>query len=161
MSLNTIFCISGVVKVDDSLCRKPNNVTIEHACRMILHTGPEATFVYEKVQKQLGSSDCGLFALAFATDLCHGLDPAKQSYNQEMMCRHFVSCLEKGKMTPFPNTAKRVPFHLAIQKTKVPIFCICRLPYDKEEYIQCCKCHAWYHTGCVKEPEWAVNAKRK
>ena len=129
MSLNTIFCISGVVKVDDSLCRKPNNVTIEHACRMILHTGPEATFVYEKVQKQLGSSDCGLFALAFATDLCHGLDPAKQSYNQEMMCRHFVSCLEKGKMTPFPNTAKRVPFHLAMQKTKVPIFCICRLPY--------------------------------
>jgi len=47
-----------------------------------------------------------------------------------MMCRHFVSCLEKGKMTPFPNTAKRVPFHLAMQKTKVPIFCICRLPYS-------------------------------
>ena len=81
--------------------------------------------------------------------------------NQEMMCRHFVSCLEKGKMTPFPNTAKRVPFHLAMQKTKVPIFCICRLPYDKEEYIRCCKCHAWYHTGCVKVPEWAVNTKRK
>ena len=129
VSLCTISCIPGVVKVYDSLYRKPNNVVIEHACRMILHRGPEVTFVYEKVQKQLGSSDCGLFALAFATDLCHGLDPAKQSYNQEMMCRHFVSCLEKGKMTPFPNTAKRVPFHLAMQKTKVPIFCICRLPY--------------------------------
>ena len=115
VSLSTISCTPGVVKVYDIACTgKPNNVVIEHACRMILHTGPEVTFVYEKVQKQLGSSDCGLFALAFATDLCHGLDPTKQSYNQEMMHRHFVGCLEKGKMTPFPNTAKRVPFHLAM-----------------------------------------------
>ena len=132
---------------------------IEHACRMILHTGSEVTFVYEKVQKQLGSSDCGLFALAFATDLCHGLDPTKQSYNQEMMPRHFVSCLEKGKMTPFPNTAKRVPFHLAMQKAKVPIFCICRLPYDKEDMSSVA--NDWYRTDCVKVPEWAVNTKRK
>ena len=161
VSLSTISCTPGVVKVYDSLYRKHNNVVIEHACRMILHAGPEVTFLYEKVQKQLGSSDCGLFALAFATDLCHGLDPTKQSYNQEMMRRHFVDCLEKGEMTPFPNTAKRVPFHLAMQKTKVPIFCICRLPYDKEEYVQCCKCHDWYHTDCVKVPEWAVNTKRK
>ena len=48
-----------------------------------------------------------------------------------------------------------------MQKTKVPIFCICRLPYDKEEYVQFCKYHACYHTGCVKVPEWAVNTKRK
>ncbi|CAH3124470.1 unnamed protein product, partial [Pocillopora meandrina] len=27
------------------------------------------------MQKQTNSNDCGLFALAFATDLCHGLDP--------------------------------------------------------------------------------------
>ena len=61
--------------------------------------------------------------------------------------------------TTFEN-ARNFPatftFHLAMQKTKVPIFCICRLPYDKEEYVQCCKYHACYHIGCVKVPEWAV-----
>lgn len=79
VSLSIISSIPGVVKVYYSLYRTPNNVIIEHTCQMNLHTGPEVTFVYQKVQKQLGSSDCGLFALAFATDLCHGLGSTKQS----------------------------------------------------------------------------------
>ena len=36
-----------------------------------------------------------------------------------------------------------------------------RLPYDKGEYVQCCKYHACYHTGCVKVPEYAVNTNCK
>ena len=159
--LSTLSCIPGVVKVFDSLYRKPNAITIEHACRMLLHTGEEVTFVNEKVQKQLGGSDCGLFALAFATDLCNGLNPTDQSYDQGMMRRHYVDCLESGKMTCFPNTSRRVPYHLDTQKTKVSIYCVCRLPYDKKEYVQCCRCCGWYHTNCVAIPEWAINSKRK
>ena len=32
--------------------------------------GSKVTFINEKVQRQVGGSDCGLFSLAFATDLC-------------------------------------------------------------------------------------------
>ena len=59
------------------------------------------TFINEKVQKQIGSADCGLFALAFATDLCQGLDPTTQRYDQVLMRQHYVTCLESAKVTPF------------------------------------------------------------
>ena len=54
--LSSISCIPGVVNVFDNLYRKPNTIATEHACRMLLHRGNEVTLVYEKVQKQLGSS---------------------------------------------------------------------------------------------------------
>ena len=151
----------GVVRVFDSLYSKPNAITIEHACRMLLHTGDVVTFVNEKVQKQLGSSDCGLFALAFATDLCHGLDPTNRSYDQQMMRQHYVNCLEGGMMSPFPTTTRRVPYHLDTKKTIIPIFCECRLPNDKKEYVECSRCSGWYHPDCVQVPDWAINSKRK
>ena len=158
--LSTISCFPGVVKVFDSLYRKPNAIAIDHVCRMLLHRGNEVTFVYEKVQKQLGSSACGPFALAFATDLCHGLDPTKQSYDQGLMQQHYVNCLESGKLTPFPTASRRVPYHLDTKTTTVPIYCTCRLPYDKKEYVECSRCRGWYHTDCVAIPEWAIDSKR-
>ena len=36
---------------------------------MLFYQQDTVTFCNEKVQKQLGGSDCGLMALAFATDL--------------------------------------------------------------------------------------------
>ena len=105
--ISTIGCQAGTIKVFDSLYRKPNSLLLDHACHMIVCPQDTVTFLNEKVQRQLGSSDCGLFTLAFATDLCHGLDPSTQSYNQKEMRQHYVHCLESGRMTPFPKTNKR------------------------------------------------------
>ena len=55
-----------------------------------------------KVQKQKGNKDCGLFAVAFATALAHGQNPSKQRFHQASLRSHFVACLEKGELTPFP-----------------------------------------------------------
>ena len=54
----------------------------------------------------MGASECGLFALAFATDLCYGLDPANQHYDQDAMRQHYVSCLESKANGPFPKDNK-------------------------------------------------------
>ena len=62
--------------------------------------------------------------------------------------------------TTFEN-ARNFPATFTRRRQKVPIFCICRRPYDKEEYVQYCKCRAWYHTDFVEVPESAVNTKRK
>lgn len=129
--------IPGAVRVFDSLYRKPNASAIEHTCRMMHHMGDAVTLVNEKVQRQLGSSDCGLFALAFAADLCHGLDPTNRSYDQAKMREHYISCLESRTITPFPTTTRRVPYHMDTKRITVPIFCECRLPNDKKEYVQC------------------------
>ena len=97
----------GAVRVFDSLYRKPNATAAEHACRILLHTGDQVMFINEKVQTQIGSSDCGLhsrlnkhtvanaLAFAFATDLCHGIDPTSpRSYDQALMRQHYVKCFQ-------------------------------------------------------------------
>ena len=53
--------------------------------------------VNEKVQKQVGASGCGLFALAFAADLCHGLDPTNRSYDQAKIREHLIYQLPWGQ----------------------------------------------------------------
>ena len=157
--MSTIGCEDSTIRVFDSLNSTPNATLIDHGCRMLLAAQDTVTFENEKVQKQVGSSDCGLFSLAFATDLCFGLEPKNQKYNQKEMRQHFVCCLESGKMTPFPKTERRVPLPLSSSKTSVPIFCLCRLPNDKQEYVECFKCKGWYHPECASIPTWAVNSK--
>ena len=159
--VSTIGCDAGTIKVFDSMFRMPKSIVIDHACRMLHHSSDTVTFINEKVQKQVGGDDCGLFALVFATELCHGLDPTNQRYNQGVMRQHYVSCLESGSMVPFPKTTKRVPYHLDSKKTSVPIYCICRLPNNKKEYIQCFQCHDWYHSKCADIPDWAVKTMQK
>ena len=157
--ISTIGCQAGTVKVFDSLYRKPPSILLDHACRMLVYPQDTITFLNEKVQRQLGSSDCGFFALAFATDLCHGLDPSTQSYNQKGIRQHYVHCLESGRMTPFPKTNKRVHYYMSCNKTNVPIFCLCRLPNNKKEYVECSACHGWYHPECASIPKWVINSR--
>lgn len=57
---------------------------------------------------QEGSNDCGLFAIAYATELAHGGDPAKVVYSQGEMRSHFIKCLENGIPTPFPRELELV-----------------------------------------------------
>lgn len=61
--------------------------------------------------------------------------------------------------SPFPKTDKRVPFHLGCNSISVPIFCLCRLPKDRKEYVECFSCHGLYHPDCVSIPEWAVKSR--
>ena len=59
------------------------------------------------VQQQLFStSDCGLFAVAYATEVCHGMDPAKANFNQNLMKDHLIDCLEAGIIRRFPQMSK-------------------------------------------------------
>ena len=51
------------------------------------------------VQRQEGGSDCGLFAIAFATALVNGIQPAQLNFHQDAMRRHLYNCLEKGELT--------------------------------------------------------------
>ena len=55
-------------------------------------------------QQDGGPVDCGLFAIAFATELAYGNDPVRVSYVQSAMRDHLLLCLEQGKMEPFPCT---------------------------------------------------------
>ena len=110
------------------------------------------------VQQQKGSKDCGLFAVAFATELCSEEDPTRAVFKQCSMRQHLYNCLEAGEISRFPqytkkelrslpkNTAK----HSTLKTFDQELFCLCRLPecYDKR-MVQCTACKSWYHFQCV------------
>ena len=54
-----------------------------------------------KYQKQKGSKDCGVYAIAIATFLGFGLRPTK-AFRQDVMRSHLVNCFNKMSMSPFP-----------------------------------------------------------
>ena len=51
------------------------------------------------VQMQHGSSDCGVFAVAFAATLASGGRPGAIGYCQANMRRHLLNCLDKWTYT--------------------------------------------------------------
>ena len=45
-----------------------------------------------RVKRQRGSSDCGLFAIAFAYSICEGRDPHSICYDQSVMRNTLQEC---------------------------------------------------------------------
>ena len=64
--------------------------------------GPNITVEWANVAKQAGGDDCGLFAIAFATSICHNRDPVLVQYKQDKMRAHLLQCFRKAFMEPFP-----------------------------------------------------------
>ena len=59
-----------------------------------------SAMVFMDVQCQSGTSDCGLFSIAFATSLCLGLDPVHITYTQGDIRNHRV-------ISDFPQTKRK------------------------------------------------------
>jgi hypothetical protein len=53
------------------------------------------------MQYQLGTSDCGVFAIAAAVDLAHGIDPSMITYKQQLMGQHLINCFDEQVMRIF------------------------------------------------------------
>ena len=85
------------------------------------------------VQQQNGYRDCGLFAIAFATESCRGQDPSKAVFIQTQMQGHLFKCLTKRNMMPFlqfPLQEKAtLPLQLTLQPhvntIHVTVHCVC------------------------------------
>ena len=99
------------------------------------------------VQQQHGTLDCGLFAIAYAVEVCLGRKPQCASFIQKKMREHLFACLTKGMLTPFPITSnsEMLPRPTPVVH-KIQLYCICRMPEEYEEMISCDICQEWFHT---------------
>lgn len=111
-------------------------------------------------QRQRGGSDCGLFALAFATELCHGVDPICRKFTQQDMRIHLSTSYHQGCLLPFPSTSRRTPFPPTRKVREIEIFCLCR-NLANGIMVQCDSCQKWFHRECVKVPEPSVLSEKK
>lgn len=100
--------IGNKVIVYDSLRGDSLNETLLNQLSALYSPDPSIspTVLYAKMaQQQHGSNDCGLFAIAYATDLLLGRDPSQCVYDQYKMRGHLHQCLEARELTPFPKTS--------------------------------------------------------
>lgn len=106
------------------------------------------------VEQQTNSTDCGVYAIAFATSLCHGVDPSTIKFNRRAIRSHLWKCMEGGNsIEMFPGVISQgVP--ATSSKHVIQIYCTCRQPYSPgEDMAQCSSCEKWFHKKCVKIPQ--------
>ena len=148
-TVSTIGCKPGVVHVYDSASKHTPHRTKEEIAALLNTSKDKITMQHMSVKHQYGGSDCGLFALAFATALCVGLDPTACKFKQELMREHFSSCILKGQMDQFPHKLSR-PISQPVKTEVFGIHCHCRMPETPGERMILCSgvCKQWYHDGC-------------
>ena len=110
---------------------------------------------------QAGGSDCGLFAIAFATSLCYGHSSGKFHFDQSAMCKHLVSCFERGQFDMFPIDRYRHSENKVKATKMIAVYCFCRMPeLLRSEMIQCTDCKEWFHIDlCVTVDKKARSLK--
>lgn len=56
-----------------------------------------------QMQKQSGDNDCGLFSVAVAVSLLHGIQVSEKWFLQEKMRTHLCECFVNQTFTLFPT----------------------------------------------------------
>lgn len=155
----------GVVEVYDSVptYSKTSTSLIKQVAAIMKTPSSSFELKHVDVQRQVGSADCALFAIAFATTLCVGGDPHVTSYVQEAMRQHLGRCFETQMMSPFPapDRLRRLGRRRVIHKQTVHVYCVCRLPWNKHDdwgpLVQCSMCGEWYHQLCLEIEQSVVD----
>ena len=93
--------VAGKVLVYDSIFNNVDKETRKIICT-IFQQLPVSNVKVMKAQKQMGTKDCGLFAIANAVALALGQNLSKSRFRQESMRSHFVACVGQEKLVPFP-----------------------------------------------------------
>lgn len=90
--LSNKFSSGGNVDLFDSLHTVPkeSGTIFSQACNILRTQYPSITINVVNVGLQEGGTDCGLYAMAMAYDLCIGVDPISKKYTQGEMRSHFT-----------------------------------------------------------------------
>ena len=106
------------------------------------------------------TSSNGVFAIAFAVDVCFGLPPNESCYDVIEMRNHSSTCLQLQELSPFPKIASRVPRCRLFQRY-IDIFFVCRenvFMSDSKDSVdnfmaRCSICYEWFHKKCMSISE--------
>lgn len=145
ITISNMFCKSNEIDIFDSLnIGSISKEDQKQIAALIFTKENDITLNFPIVQMQRGSSDCGLFAVAFATSLCCGFNPAQVQYTQRIFRNH-------PSMTIFPLCRKKSCVTAAAKQETITIHCTCR-QVSHGRMIQCGICEIWYHEKCVRVP---------
>ena len=91
----------------DSLNLQPTDFLLNQIWQLFSCDNSMPNFEQIKCYEQVGSTDCGLFAIAYAADILNGNNIYDLIYAQTKMREHLIACFEQRKITTFPLYEKR------------------------------------------------------
>ena len=152
---SNIGCQYNAIGVYDSNCYT-TTVPLElkrQICSLVQTKHDTIVFEVMNIDSQHNTNDCGLYALANATELVMKGNPVLCVWDANKMRQHLLHCLENEQITNFPVIKQRqIAFGTRTKKSFIfceRIYCICRMPEDKSAMIKCEKCLKWYHMSCM------------
>ena len=144
----------SVVRVYDSKYQYLTTTTELQLASLLNTPEPEITLEFVDVKKQCGSSDCGVYAVAFATALSLGQDPGALYFAESEMRRHLFNMLKEKKLKMFPVKKKKRSVRVT-EGDPILIYCSCRMPHVGD-MIECSNCSEWYHVPSCSSPTQAA-----
>ena len=155
---------SNNIYIYDSLLTSISDSIVNTVCSFSKWMATDhLNFDMVNLQRQTNSYDCGVFCVAFATELAYGGDPAKCSWCLSRMRSHLIQGLENRKLQTFPKMGRcTVRLGARIFKSRqITIYCVCRMPNDPQKaMVQCCSCLKWFHIDfCI--PDKSVDLSEK
>ena len=159
VTISTIGTVHPEVVVYDSIYTTLPMLAKAQIASLLATQQPTIRVKFMDVQMQSGSSDCGLFAIAYATALSFGLPPGMFQFEQPKMHSHLQTCLEEGRMTMFLIRRTRRSANRVKSTDEFNVYCTCRMPdLPDTHWIQCSQCREWYHVPlCVRVPKQALD----
>ena len=88
---------------------------------------PKISTQFVDVQKQCGSSGCGVYAIAYATALSLGQDLGTLVFSQSEVRRHLFKMLKEKKLT----LLKKKWSVRVTEGYPILVYCSCRMPDDR------------------------------
>jgi len=157
---SSCFLLGTNVKILDSLNRIQTTGHVKIQVAMIAFSKDRITVGRPPCMQQENAIDCGLFAIANATEFCYTQNTQFVEFDQRQLRSHLLQCLENGELTQFPRSAKRAKKAKELEEFEViSTYCKCRLPQNFDDMIECDRCGEWYHHSCVgikyiEKSEW-------
>ena len=149
--VSTVGCDCGVIHVYDSLYRSVSREALSLIASMVYSPSSELNITKMDVEKQSNGSDCGVLAIAYAFDICNGLNPCNVRFDQNKIRQHLATCLEKCQISRFPVLGGRSS--VSKKPCILELHCSCRMPEEKgAEMAECDFCNVWYHRHCMDIP---------
>ncbi len=137
---------------DSLVPRKPSYNVKQQICSFLRPLANSFIFDILNIMPQPNSYDCGVIAIANATELLFGNNPAKCVWDVSKMREHLIQCFQQQKITRFPILReRRIPFGHSVKNFVIEdIHCTCRMPEDhSKSMIECSMCKKWFHGACI------------
>ena len=143
------------IMVYDSLHPSINTFVQKQIAAMLKTREDEIRVNVMNMQMQAGTCDCGLFAVATATSLMHGIHPGECTFDQSGMRQHLYDSFNQGIIAPFPILKHRRARKKVKYSETFSVYCDCRMP-ETAEMVECSECLQWFHIDCVTVPKQAL-----